>query len=111
MVTKSEEAELERLESQADHGGGGVWEYLSLVRKLKVRRSDKVLKHGLEILNHPKKRASLGDEGTLYRSGFMLWNSVAMFRIGFCKQNSDSICSVSNLGFRISACLLFLLSD
>nr|ACH63227.1 O-linked GlcNAc transferase-like protein [Rheum australe] len=67
MVTKSEEAELNRLESQAEHGGGGAWEYLSLVRKLKVRRSDYVLKHGLSILNDPKKRSALGDEvWTLY---------------------------------------------
>ncbi|KAJ8760680.1 hypothetical protein K2173_017676 [Erythroxylum novogranatense] len=67
MVTKTEETQLNRLESQVEHGGGGVWEYLCLVRKLKVRRSDKVLKHGLSILNDPKKRSSLGpDEWTLY---------------------------------------------
>ncbi|KAJ8452477.1 hypothetical protein Cgig2_000066 [Carnegiea gigantea] len=67
MVTKTEEAELNRLESQVEHGGGGAWEYLCLIRKLKIRRSDKVLKHGLSILNDPKKRSSLGDEEwTLY---------------------------------------------
>ncbi|KAK3012741.1 hypothetical protein RJ639_008286 [Escallonia herrerae] len=67
MVSKTEEAEVNRLESQADNGGGGEWEYLSLVRKLKLRRPDKVLKHGLTILNDPKKRSSLGhDEWTLY---------------------------------------------
>ncbi|KAH8507487.1 hypothetical protein H0E87_009872 [Populus deltoides] len=67
MVTKSEETELNRLESQVDNGGGGAWEYLCLVRKLKVRRSDKVLKHGLSILNDSKKRSSLGsEEWTLY---------------------------------------------
>ncbi|XP_050225608.1 uncharacterized protein LOC126675075 [Mercurialis annua] len=67
MVTKTEETQLNRLESQVEHGGGGAWEYLSLVRKLKVRRSDKVLKHGLAILNDPKKRSSLGsEEWTLY---------------------------------------------
>ncbi|KAG6599238.1 hypothetical protein SDJN03_09016, partial [Cucurbita argyrosperma subsp. sororia] len=35
MVSKAEEAELNRLETQVDNGGGGAWEYLSLVRKLK----------------------------------------------------------------------------
>ncbi|MBA0742422.1 hypothetical protein Gogos_015479, partial [Gossypium gossypioides] len=48
-------------------GGGGAWEYLCLVRKLKVRRSEKVLKYGLSILNDPKKRSALGpEEWTLY---------------------------------------------
>ncbi|KAF3963192.1 hypothetical protein CMV_012395 [Castanea mollissima] len=67
MVSKTEETQLSNLETQVDNGGGGAWEYLSLVRKLKVRRSDRVLKHGLSILNDPKKRSSLGpDEWTLY---------------------------------------------
>ncbi|KAF7805196.1 ER membrane protein complex subunit 2 [Senna tora] len=67
MVTKTEDAHLNRLENQVDNGGGGVWEYLCLVRKLKLRRSEKVLKHGLSILNDPKKRSALGpDEWTLY---------------------------------------------
>lgn len=55
MVSKTEEEELRRLESQVENGGGGAWEYLCLVRKLKLRRSDKVLKHGLSILNDPKR--------------------------------------------------------
>lgn len=67
MVTKVEETQLSRLENQVDNGGGGAWEYLCLVRKLKVRRSEKVLKHGLSILNDLKQRSSLGsDEWTLY---------------------------------------------
>ncbi|GAB4855408.1 hypothetical protein Ancab_024031 [Ancistrocladus abbreviatus] len=67
MVSKSEEAELNALESQVENGGGGAWDYLSLIRKLKIRRSDNVLKYGLPILNDPKKRATLGDdEWTLY---------------------------------------------
>ncbi|PRQ20517.1 hypothetical protein RchiOBHm_Chr7g0229041 [Rosa chinensis] len=40
MVSKTEEAQLNRLESQIDNGGGGgggVWEYLCLVRKLKIQ--------------------------------------------------------------------------
>ncbi|KAI3887074.1 hypothetical protein MKX03_021174 [Papaver bracteatum] len=62
MVGATEEVELNRLENQVDNGGGGDWEYLCLVRKLKVRRSDKVLKHGLSILNDSKKRSKLGGE-------------------------------------------------
>jgi len=63
MVTKTEETQLNRLENQVDNGGGGAWDYLCLVRKLKVRRSEKVLKHGLSILNDPKQRSSLGADG------------------------------------------------
>ncbi|XP_030505822.1 uncharacterized protein LOC115720782 isoform X2 [Cannabis sativa] len=67
MVSKTEQTQLERLENQVDNGGGGAWEYLCLVRKLKVRRSEKVLKHGLSILNDHRKRSSLGsEEWTLY---------------------------------------------
>ncbi|KAM7476910.1 hypothetical protein LguiB_024153 [Lonicera macranthoides] len=67
MVSKTEEEQVKTLENQVENGGGGAWEYLSLVRKLKLRRSDKVLKYGLSILNDPKKRSALGsDEWTLY---------------------------------------------
>ncbi|KAG0454278.1 hypothetical protein HPP92_025582 [Vanilla planifolia] len=67
MVGAAEEAQLNRLESQVDNGGGGAWEYLCLVRKLKARRSEKVLLHGLSILNNPKDRSRLGgEEWTLY---------------------------------------------
>lgn len=67
MVSKTEESQLQQLENQVENGGGGAWEYLSLVRKLKLRRSDKVLKHGLPLLNDSKKRSALGtDEWTLY---------------------------------------------
>ncbi|CAL0311259.1 unnamed protein product [Lupinus luteus] len=67
MVTKTEETQLNNLENQVDNGGGGAWEYLTLLRKLKLRRSDKALKHGLSILNNPKLRSTLGpDEWTLY---------------------------------------------
>ncbi|CAI8599740.1 unnamed protein product [Vicia faba] len=67
MVTKTEESELNNLEIQVDNGGGGAWEYLSLVRKLKQRRSGKVLKHGLSILNDSKLRSNLGpEEWSLY---------------------------------------------
>ncbi|GMI79209.1 hypothetical protein like AT3G04830 [Hibiscus trionum] len=67
MVSKTEETQLNRLENQVDNGGGGAWEYLCLVRKLKVRRSEKVLKYGLSILNDSRKRSALGpEEWTLY---------------------------------------------
>uniref|UniRef100_A0A251SPE3 Uncharacterized protein n=1 Tax=Helianthus annuus TaxID=4232 RepID=A0A251SPE3_HELAN len=65
MVTKKEQSQLQQLENQVENSGGGAWEYLSLVRKLKLRRSDKVLKHGLTILNDPKKRSALGPEDSL----------------------------------------------
>lgn len=67
MAVAVEEAQLNQLEIQADNGGGGAWEYLCLVRKLKARRSEKVLKHGLFILNNPRARSKLGEEEwTLY---------------------------------------------
>ncbi|KAL6525516.1 hypothetical protein OROHE_015823 [Orobanche hederae] len=67
MVSKTEEEQVNKLENQVENGGGGAWEYLCLVRKLKVRRSDKVLKHGFSILNDPQKRSALGsEEWTLY---------------------------------------------
>lgn len=78
MVSKTEETQLSNLETQVDNGGGGAWEYLCLVRKLKVRRSDRVLKHGLSILNDPKKRSSLGPDGES-RAFFF----VASFKWGF----------------------------
>ncbi|CAN8265414.1 unnamed protein product [Cochlearia groenlandica] len=62
MVTKTEETQLSQLENQVDNGGDGAWEYLCLVRKLKVRRSEKVLKHGSSILNDTRKRSALGPD-------------------------------------------------
>ncbi|MFS7938872.1 hypothetical protein Hanom_Chr05g00444921 [Helianthus anomalus] len=69
MVTKTEQSQLQQLENQVENGGGGAWEYLSLVRKLKLRHSDKVLKHGLTILNDPKKHPALGPEGNFFCFG------------------------------------------
>ncbi|KAG6390976.1 hypothetical protein SASPL_148722 [Salvia splendens] len=62
MVSKTEEEQLIRLENQVENGGGGAWEYLCLVRTLKLRRSDKVFKYGSAILSDPKKRSALGPE-------------------------------------------------
>jgi len=42
-----------------------VAEYLSLVRKLKLRRSNIVAKHGLELLNKASERSRLGSDGML----------------------------------------------
>lgn len=70
MVSKTEEEEVNLLENQVDNGGGGAWEYLSLVRKLKLRRPNKVLKHGLSILNDPTKRSALGPDGTVFSAWF-----------------------------------------
>ncbi|KAL3631672.1 hypothetical protein CASFOL_024656 [Castilleja foliolosa] len=67
MVSKTEEEQVYRLENQVENGGGGAWEYLCLVRKLKLRLPEKVLKHGFSILNDPQKRSALGpEEWTLY---------------------------------------------
>ncbi|KAL0286517.1 UNVERIFIED_CONTAM: ER membrane protein complex subunit [Sesamum angustifolium] len=67
MVSKTEEEQVNRLENQVENGGGGAWEYLCLVRKLKLRRADKVLKYGFSVLNDPSKRSALGpEEWTLY---------------------------------------------
>ncbi|KAL5199724.1 hypothetical protein ABZP36_020927 [Zizania latifolia] len=62
-----DEARLLRLEEQAEHGGGGAWEYLCLVRKLRARRPDPVLRIGLELLNNSSARSRLASEQwTLY---------------------------------------------
>ncbi|KAL8148346.1 hypothetical protein AgCh_005643 [Apium graveolens] len=63
MVSKIEEVEVNKLENQVENGGGGAWEYLSLVRKLKLRRHNQVLKHGLSLLNNSNLRSSLGPDG------------------------------------------------
>ena len=81
MVSKTEETQLDRLENQVDNGGGGAWEYLCLVRKLKVRRSEKVLKHGLSILNDPKKRSSLGSEGQYFVYSISQYGSMCFLYI------------------------------
>lgn len=66
-TSASEAAQLDRLEDQAAHGGGGAWEYLCLVRRLKARRSEPVLRLGLSLLNDSKARSKLGsEEWTLY---------------------------------------------
>lgn len=75
MVSKTEEEQLNRLENQVENGGGGAWEYLCLVRKLKLRRSDKVLKYGFPILSDPKKRSALGPEGMFIFAKFFYFCS------------------------------------
>lgn len=83
MVTKTEETQLNRLENQVDNGGGGAWDYLCLVRKLKVRRSQKVLKHGLSILNDPKQRSSLGADGHSSFATNLIFVSMILLRDSF----------------------------
>ncbi|CAM0146653.1 unnamed protein product [Urochloa decumbens] len=62
-----EEARLLRLEDQAEHGGGGAWEYLCLARRLRARRPAHVLRVGLSILNDASARSRLASEQwTLY---------------------------------------------
>ncbi|KQJ93080.1 ER membrane protein complex subunit 2-A [Brachypodium distachyon] len=63
----AEEARLLRLEEQAEHGGGGAWEYLSLARRLRARRPAPVLRLGLSLLNDASARSRLASEQwTLY---------------------------------------------
>ncbi|TVU33566.1 hypothetical protein EJB05_25391 [Eragrostis curvula] len=62
-----DEARLLRLEEQAEHGGGGAWEYLCLARRLRARRPAHVLKIGLDLLNNASARSRLASEQwTLY---------------------------------------------
>ncbi|KAM3309986.1 hypothetical protein ACQJBY_030967 [Aegilops geniculata] len=62
-----DEARLLRLEEQAEHGGGGAWEYLSLARRLRARRPAPVLRLGLSLLNDASARSRLASEQwTLY---------------------------------------------
>lgn len=65
----ADEVELGRLEEQVEGGGGDIPQYLSLIRKLKVRRSEKVAQHGMALLNNPSARSKLGAEGKLFLSG------------------------------------------
>ncbi|EFJ32913.1 hypothetical protein SELMODRAFT_167610 [Selaginella moellendorffii] len=59
--------EVDRLEALVDEGVGDVARYLALIRKLKLRRSSKVAKHGMELLRNSSARAKLGaDVWTVY---------------------------------------------
>ncbi|WVZ61256.1 hypothetical protein U9M48_011160 [Paspalum notatum var. saurae] len=63
----AEEARLLRLEEQAEHGGGGAWDYLCLARRLRARRPAHVLRIGLALLNNASARSGLASEQwTLY---------------------------------------------
>ena len=57
MVSKIEETQLRMLENQVDNGGGGAWEYLCLVRKLKVRRSE-----GSKAVKQRERRARFRED-------------------------------------------------
>eukprot|EP00246_Nothoceros_aenigmaticus_P016574 TRINITY_DN7644_c0_g1_i2.p1 TRINITY_DN7644_c0_g1~~TRINITY_DN7644_c0_g1_i2.p1 ORF type:complete len:301 (+),score=70.14 TRINITY_DN7644_c0_g1_i2:268-1170(+) len=62
MVGIADEAELDILEEQVEGGGGDIPQYLSLLRKLKVRRSEKVAQHGMTLLNSSSAKSKLGDD-------------------------------------------------
>ncbi|KAL2652129.1 hypothetical protein R1flu_020257 [Riccia fluitans] len=63
MVGVGDQVELDRLEKQLDAGRkDDIVKYIDLVRKLKVRRSEKVAVHGLALLNNPSSASKLGDE-------------------------------------------------
>lgn len=62
MVGVETSAELDRFEKEVDDGVGDVPEYLALLRKFKLRRSDKVVKHGVFLLNNAAARRKLGTE-------------------------------------------------
>ncbi|KAJ7522219.1 hypothetical protein O6H91_18G002000 [Diphasiastrum complanatum] len=67
MVGVADEMEVDRLEQELESGHGDVTEYLGLVRKLKLRRSANVLKHGVALLNNPSAKSKLGtDVWTIY---------------------------------------------
>eukprot|EP00252_Welwitschia_mirabilis_P023942 TRINITY_DN6910_c0_g1_i2.p1 TRINITY_DN6910_c0_g1~~TRINITY_DN6910_c0_g1_i2.p1 ORF type:complete len:304 (-),score=68.09 TRINITY_DN6910_c0_g1_i2:341-1252(-) len=67
MVGVLEEKKLNHLELEVDNNKGDVWQYLCLVKKLKVRRSEKVLRHGMALLSNSKARSKLGgDVWTVY---------------------------------------------
>ncbi|RWW80455.1 hypothetical protein BHE74_00011205 [Ensete ventricosum] len=89
MVRAEEAARLDRLESQVENGGGGAWEYLCLARKLQARRSDKVLKHGLTILNDPKARSKLGGEGWLNSLIWLFFRVRTRGRVSFSINEID----------------------
>ncbi|GKB34288.1 hypothetical protein Tco_0879230 [Tanacetum coccineum] len=93
MVSKTEESKLQELETQVENGGGGAWEYLSLVRKLKLRRSDKVLKHGLTILNDPKKRSNLGPDGNFQLKWFLASTELSII-IWYKDSKENNVCSI-----------------
>ena len=61
-TTAEDEARLPRLEEQAEHGGGGAWEYLCLARRLRARRPAHVLRVGLALLNNASARSGLASE-------------------------------------------------
>jgi hypothetical protein len=62
-----DEARLLRLEEQAEHGGGGAWEYLCLSLKLRARRPAHVLRIGLGLLNNSSARSRLAAERNALR--------------------------------------------
>lgn len=67
MVGVVARSELDRLENDVDEGVGDAILYLSLLRKFKLRRPEKTVKHGVALLKNASSRRKLGsDVWTVY---------------------------------------------
>lgn len=62
MESAATRSHFERLERKVDEGVGNVPEYLALLRKFKLRRSENVSLHGSALLSNPSARRKLGSE-------------------------------------------------
>lgn len=62
MESAATRSHLEKLERKVDEGVGNVAEYLALLRKFKLRHSEKVTTHGSALLSDPSSRRNLGSE-------------------------------------------------
>ena len=62
MEGATSRSDLQRLEMKVDEGVGNIAEYLSLLRKFKLRRSEKVVIHGSSLLKDSSSRRKLGSE-------------------------------------------------
>ncbi|MCO5555336.1 hypothetical protein L7F22_008882 [Adiantum nelumboides] len=62
MESVASRSHLEKLERKVEEGVGNVEEWLSLLRKFKLRRSEKVTIHGSALLSDPSSRKKLGSE-------------------------------------------------
>lgn len=62
MESAATRSHLENLERKVDEGVGNVVDWLSVLRKFKLRRSEKVTIHGSALLSNPSSRKKLGSE-------------------------------------------------
>jgi hypothetical protein len=68
MESAASRSDLQRLERKVDDGSGDVAAYLSLLRKFKLRRPEKVVVHGSSLLKDSASRRKLGSEGSIWAS-------------------------------------------